>query len=171
MTHEEAVAYLKKTLKIRTSNEDLLVLESLKEMLPKVEGDSVREMGLVVVWFAGNHKLKDSALLKFFETSLDAVRQSVGDEFLKEHGLYRSLVTSPQISTVCEIFFRGWLAAAYEENPFKCLIRRVGVDAFRIVSVLPDGAEVEFGEDVSMQEAAEYTSCPAADLLAMAVLQ
>lgn len=171
MSHGEAVAYLKKTLKLRTNNVDLLNLAALKNLIQTAEGETLRQYGLVVVGLASSLKLNDRHLLKFFETSLDVVRQSVGDEFLRENGLYRSLVTSPQISPVCELFFGAWLKAAYDENPFECRIRRVGVDAFRIVSVLPDGAEIEFGQDVSLQEASEFTTCAVDDLREMPVLQ
>ena len=74
-------------------------------------------------------------------------------------------MTSPQLSPLCELFFDAWLLFAYEENPFSCHIRRVGTNAFRIVSAVPGGGEVEYPEDLTADEVMERTTCPRQDLM------
>lgn len=170
MTDAESVEYLRKSFGIRTKNRDLLILEATKAMLQRADDADRRKIGLLVVGFAGFHKLTDKQLLKFFGTTMEQVRQYNSEEQLKLYGLYRILVTCPYLSDTCELFFDAWLAASYEENPMKCQLRRVGLDAFRIVCVLPDGKEIEHADDVTLEQATEYTDCPEADLRAMPVL-
>jgi len=170
MNEAESVAYLRKTFRIRTKNKDLSLLHSMRAMLQRADDEGRNQIGLIIIGFARLHKLKDRQLLKFFDATMDAVIEEAGLKFLQEHGLYRALVASPRLSPICELFFDGWFAAAYTENPMQCTIRRVGADAFRIVSVLPDGKEVEHPEDVTMEQAAEYTNCPRDDLPAMPIL-
>ena len=64
MSHGEAVAYLKKTLKLRTNNVDLLNLAALKNLIPTAEGETLRQYGLVVVGLASSLKLSDRQLNK-----------------------------------------------------------------------------------------------------------
>jgi len=168
---DEAIVNLKRSFHIRTNNRELILLHAIKNLLPAADDESKRQQGMVILGFASQHKLTDKQLLQFFGTTLDAARESVGTEFLREHGLFRSLVTSPFLSTTCEIFFDGWLAAAYDENPFKCQLRRVGRDAFRVVSVLTDGKEVEYPEDMTAVQVLESTNCPKDELQEMPVLQ
>ena len=170
MTDAENVQYLRKSFGIRTKNRDLLILEAVKAMLQRADDADRRKIGLLVVGFAGFHKLTDKQLLNFFGTTMEQVRQYNDDEQLRLHGLYRILVTCPYLSDTCELFFDAWLAASYDENPMRCQLRRVGKDAYRIVCVLPDGKEIEHGEDVTMEQAAGYTNCPSEDLQAMPVL-
>jgi len=171
MTEAESISYLKKTLNIRARNTDLLLLESMKAMLLRADDEDRKKIGLLVVSFARLHKLKDWQLLKFFDVTMSAAKSAAGEEFLQEHGLYRTLVASRNLSSTCALFFDAWWAASYEENPMKCTIRRIGIDAFRIVSILPNGTEFEHDEDVTMDQAAAYTNCPMDDLQAMLVLQ
>ena len=170
MTKAERITFLRKRFGIRTQNEDLIVLQSAKAMLLKADDVDRKKIGEVIVGLARTHKLKDRQLLKFFDTDMERVRKFNSAEQLAEHGLYRILVTTPFLSETCELFFDSWLAASYAENPMRCQLRRIGADAFRIVSILPDGKEVEHPEDVTLQEAAEYTTCPEEDLKAMPVL-
>ena len=171
MTEVEAVAYLKKNFHIRTFNRGLILLNSLKAMLGRAGDEERKELGLIIVGLAAIHKLTDKQLLTFFDTTMEEVQKFNSASEIETHGLYRILVTCPFLSKTCELFFDGWLAASYEENPFKCQLRRVGVDAFRIVSILPDGKEVELKHDVSMDQTAEYTNCSKETLLSMPVLQ
>ena len=170
MTEAESIAFLRKRFGIRTRNEDLIILQSAKAMLLKADDDDRKKIGEVIVGLARTHRLTDRQLLKFFDTDMERVRKFNSAEQLAEHGIYKILVTCPFLSETCELFFDSWLAASYEENPMKCQLRRIGADAFRIVSILPDGKEVEHGEDVTLQEAAEYTTCPLSDLKDMPIL-
>ena len=170
MTEAENIAYLRKSFGIKTKNKDLLLLESVKAMLLRADDDDRRKIGELVVCFNKIHKMTDRQLLKFFDTDMERVRKFTSEEQLAEHGLYKILVTCPFLSETCELFFDSWLAASYAENPMRCQLRRIGADAFRIVSILPDGQTVEHPEDVTLQEASEYTTCPVSDLKAMPVL-
>lgn len=172
MTEAESITYLKKSFHIRTDNKDLVLLHAMKAMLQRADDEDRKKIGMLVVGFAGLHKLKNGQLLRFFDTTMKKVRIYNSDEQLQLYGLYRILVTCPFLSETSELFFGAWLAASYEDNPFKCMIRRVGNDAFRIVSILPgNDGEVEFPEDVTMEQAAELTNCPMDDLQSMRVLQ
>lgn len=171
MTESDAIKYLKESFHIQSNSKGLILLHSIKNMLSKVDDEGKKRIGMIIVEIATTHGLADQQLLKFFNTTTEAVVKSVGAEFLQEHGLYRSLVTSPQLSSMCELFFDAWLAASYEENPFKCAIRRVGNDAFRIVAILPDGKEVEYPEDMTAAQVFNVTNCPNNELRTMPVLQ
>ena len=170
MTEVESIAFLRKKFGIRTRSKDMIVLQSAKAMLEKADDEDRKKIGAIIVGFAGFHKLTDRQLLTFFDTTMERVRKFTSEEQLAEHGLYKILVTCPFLSETCELFFDSWQAASYAENPLRCQLRRIGADAFRIVSILPDGQTVEHPEDVTLQEASEYTTCPVSDLKAMPVL-
>ena len=171
MNEAQSIEYLKKSFHIRTDNKGLILLRSIKAMLQKADEEDRKKIGLIIIGFARLHNLKDKQLLKFFSVTMDEARSAAGEEFLKEHGLYRVLVASPRLSPMCELFFDAWFAASYEKNPFECVIRRVGNDAFRIVSILPDGKEVEYPEDMTAAQVLGATNCPEEELLEKPVLQ
>ncbi len=171
MTEEQSVAYLKKSFRIRTDNKGLVLLRSIKEMLPKADEQTQKKIGGIIIGFASFHNLSDSQLLKFFGVTLEAAKGAVGEEFLREHGFYRALVASPYLSPTCKLFFNAWFAEANDKYPMGCCLRRVGMDTFRLVSILPSGAEIEYPEDMTTAQVLEATNCPRDELQAMPVLQ
>lgn len=171
MTEEQSVAYLKTNFRIRTDNKGLVLLRSIKEMLPKVDEQAQKKIGGIIIGFASFHNLSDRQLLKFFGVTLEAAKGAVGEAFLREHGFYRVLVASPYLSPTCKLFFNAWFAEAYDKYPMGCCLRRVGMDTFRLVSILPSGAEIEYPEDMTAAQVLEATNCPQDELQAMPVLQ
>lgn len=174
MNEAESIEYLKKLFHIRTNSKGLLLLVSIKNLLQKSKyllDANKRQIGKTIIGIASTHGLTDKQLLKFFDVTMGQVKESVGEKFLKEHGLYRALVCTASLSPTCELFFDAWFAAAYEKYPMSCQLRRVGADAFRIVSILPDGSEVEYPDTMTAAEVLEATTCPKDELLEMPVLQ
>ena len=157
-----------------TQETELLLLHGARAIIENsTSEDEKKKAGSMVIALAAaldKAQAQDLLLLEFFGTTKEAVLESVGSQFFKKYGIYRSLVTSPQLSPLCELFFDAWLLFAYEENPFSCHIRRVGTNAFRIVSALPGGGEVEYPEDLTAEEVMERTTCPRRDLREMPVL-
>ena len=166
MDLKAAIEYWQK--EFDTQETELLLLHGAKTIIENSKSeDEKKKAGSMVIALAAaldKAQAQEQLLLEFFGTTEEAVLESVGSEFLKNHGLYRSLVTSPQLSPLCELFFDAWLLFAYEENPFSCHIRRVGSNAFRIVAALPGGGEVEYPEDFTADEVMEHTTCPRQDL-------
>jgi len=173
-TPEEAMKKIKQVFGIRSNKTGMVLLTAIRESLKKDEPQYIANQGILIVALASMHEreplLSDRELLRFFGTTKKAVIKSVGEEFFAEHGLYRSLVTSPTLSPVCKLFFDAWFEAVYEEAPFKGFIRRVGNDTFKWVSVLPDGAEQEHHDELTTEQVLEYTNCPREHLNAMPIV-
>ena len=173
MDIRETIEYLQQ--EFNTKDTGVLYLHAIQNMIEKATSEEAKkEAGIMAAALAGmieKEQTPDQLLLEFFGTTQEAVLESVGDEFLQNNGIYRSLVTSPQLSPMCELFFDAWLLAVYEENPVQCHIRRVGVDAFRVVATLPGGGEMEYPEDMTLDLVVECTNCPNEDLQKMPVLQ
>lgn len=167
MDLKEAIDFLQQ--EFDTQETELLLLHGAKTIIENSKSeDEKKKAGSMVIALAAaldKAQAQEQLLLEFFSVTRQAVLESVGSEFLKNHGLYRSLVTSPQLSPLCELFFDAWLLFAYEENPFSCHIRRVGTNAFRIVSAVPGGGEVEYPEDLTADEVMARTTCPRQDLM------
>lgn len=151
-----------------TQDTGLLLLHGARTIIENsTSEEEKKKAGSMVIALAAaldKAQAQEQLLLEFFSVTRQAVMESVGSEFFKKHGLYRSLVTSPQLSPTCELFFDAWLLFAYAENPFSCYIRRVGANAFRIVAALPGGGEVEYPEDFTADEVMEHTTCQRQDL-------
>ena len=151
-----------------TQETELLLLHGARAIIENsTSEEEKKKAGFMVIALAvalDKAQAQEQLLLEFFGTTKEAVLESVGSEFLQNHGVYRSLVTSPQLSPTCELFFDAWLLFAYEENPLSCYIRRVGANAFRIVAALPGGGEVECSEDFTADEVMEHTTCQRQDL-------
>ncbi|MBP2642502.1 MAG: hypothetical protein H6Q67_389 [Firmicutes bacterium] len=173
MTEAEAVKELQRCFNSTIEDKSLLVLHAIKEILQSsfCTDKKRREQGLAIIGLASKHTLTDSQLLNFFETTMEAVFESAGEDNLKEHGLYKILATSPTLSPVCKLFFDAWTAVYYKDHPLKCQFRRVGLNAYRLVAILPDGNEQEYLETITAEEAVEYSNCPLEDLQAMPILQ
>lgn len=171
MNLKEATDFLQQ--EFDTQDTGILLVHGARNIIENsTSEEEKKKAGTMVIALAGaleKEQVSDLLLLEFFGVTREAVLLSVGNEFLQNHGIYRSIVTSPQLSPMCELFFDSWLLAAYEENPFSCHIRRVGTDAFRIVSTVPGGVEVEYPEDLTAEDVMERTTCPRQDLKEMPV--
>ena len=173
-TPEEAMKKLKRAFGIRSNKTGRVLLTAIREALKGDGPQNIKTQGILIIALASMHDkdplLSDRELLRFFGTTKKAVIKSVGDEFFNEHGLYRSMVTSPTLSPVCKLFFDAWFTAVYDEAPFKGFMRRVGNDSFKWVSVLPDGAEHEHRDELTTEQVLGYTNCPREHLHAMPIV-
>lgn len=171
MTDTEAKQIIQSTLNITEDNGGLLILKSIKKILETINDDDINiEQGIQIIQVASCHMLTDDQLLEFFNTTLQAVTDETGEDFIQEHGLYKALVTSPHLSPVCRLFFGAWIAVYYRDNPLRCRIRRIGLDAYKMVAVLPDDKEMQYSETLTAKEMMEYSNCPVEALRDMPIL-
>lgn len=169
---ESDVAFneLRAMLGVCTDSKILTILHAVSDILTTCDDDRRCEQGKLVVSLADICDLSDTQLLDFFGTTMEAVITEVGEDTLKEFGLYRILCTSPDLSPVCKAFFDAWAVTYFRDNPVRCQFRRIGEDAYRLVAVLPGVKTVEYPETITAAEAMEHSNCPLGDLQALPIL-
>jgi len=97
---------------------DLIILNALKERFKTCDNAVRIESARDALLFATKCTLTEGELLDFFETKIEAVKDTAGEESIRDHGLYRTLIFTPVLSPVCELFF-GALVALDRENSLK----------------------------------------------------
>ena len=82
-----------------TQETELLLLHGARAIIENsTSEEEKKKAGFMVIALAvalDKAQAQEQLLLEFFGTTKEAVLESVGSEFLQNHGVYRSLVTSP----------------------------------------------------------------------------
>lgn len=158
---------LQTKLNVRSDNKYLILLHAYKQILQNCDDDEETRklIGLYLIALSGFHDLIDEQLLDFFETTREAVLQYISEKILKEFGLYKTLLFTPELSTVCELFFN-----AVKPNLLKCRVRRIGMDEFKIVLSLSDATEMEYPRTLTSEEVLEVTNISLEDIEDMPLL-